>query len=111
MINKRNVVALFTDKEIWATVPGYIGLEASTLGNLRHSDTGKHYTLTPNGQGQLLTRVHLTGSTGTSVLRYASQLVMLAFIGETPEGTRVKRRNKVKTDNRLINLYFQPFGK
>ena len=110
-MKKTDLHALFTDKEIWKPVPCYVSVEASSLGNIRHSGTHELYNLSVNGDGYYLTRVHPSIPTATSKMVYAHALVMKAFVGDTPDGQCIGRRNADKLDNRLFNLFFRKKGK
>lgn len=49
-------------------------------------------------------RVNLTAADGNVRMFRVHHLVLLAFVGPSPEGTECRHRNGIKTDNRADNL-------
>lgn len=109
--------------EVWRDTLGHEGCyQVSDLGRVRSLDhevtggchhTGKSFTRVCKGKilrpGRYCKSGHLsiplgrrTGGSGIPV----HQLVMLAFVGEPPEGMEVCHINGDPTDNRLVNLRY-----
>mgnify|MGYP002521757405 CR=1 FL=1 len=108
-------------EESWKDIPGYEGrYQASTEGQIRSIDhfvNGKNpYTGAPfkrlvRGRvlrpGQFCKNGHMSvvlchGAKGSPV----HQLIMLTFVGPTPEGQEIRHKNGNPKDNRLCNLEF-----
>ena len=99
--------------EIYKDIPGYENrYQASDQGNFRSVDRinaigkklkgrSKKINLKKSGYVQ----VGLTKD-GETKKEYLHRLVMLTFIGPTPEGLIVRHKNEVKNDNRLENLEY-----
>lgn len=105
--------------EIWKDVPGYEGLyQVSDTGKVKslqrkvNSVNGRVYTY----KEKLLKGNHniarggymnfgLTKNGKTKVWK-AHRVVMLAFVGECPEGKEVCHRDGNPTNNNLSNLYY-----
>lgn len=91
--------------ETWKPVVGASRYEVSDLGRVRSlGSRARILSLSPNSAGYLV--VGITFNDGRSTSRTVMSLVAEAFIGEKPEGMRVKPRNGVKTDCRLENLVY-----
>lgn len=91
----------------WRDIPGYEGLyQVNSDGQVksRPRATTRGGLLKPN-LTRGYPRVTLTKD-GVNHYRMVHHLVMLAFIGEMPEGYSVNHINGVKTDNRLENLEY-----
>jgi HNH endonuclease/NUMOD4 motif len=94
--------------EEWRSIPGYEGrYEVSTLGrvaSLNYSRQKKRQILKPRPERgyqkvTLFKQHHLKQWK-------IHQLVMLAFVGERPTNLVTDHINRVKTDNRLVNLRY-----
>ena len=104
-------------KEVWRSIPGYEGYEASDRGRIRSVDRevwcGTHYRrwkgrILKPGPGSWGHKIVVVGERRTKLVH---QLVMLAFVGPCPEGKQVCHNNGFPTDNRLSNLrYDTPKG-
>ena len=102
--------------EVFKPIPGHPGYEVSNLGRVRsldrivtkhHLGVDREFTL----QGKVLAfRKHSQGyrsvSLGNGKQATVHSLVMLAFVGERPEGGWINHENGDKTDNRLENLEY-----
>lgn len=108
-------------EEIWKDIPGYEGkYQASTEGRIRSLDrkvrgvchfTGEEFYRNIKGQilkpGRFCKAGHVSVVLGHGIPgRPVHQLVMLTFVGETPEGMEVLHNNGDPTDNRLDNLRY-----
>lgn len=94
--------------EIWMPIPNYEKYEASTLGNVRSLNylrTGKTCNLKPQYCPGGYQQVSLSND-GKVTIFLVHRLVMLAFVGECPEGLEVAHLNGVRDDNRLENLAY-----
>ena len=107
------------NKEIWKPIPGYEGFyEVSSLGRIRGVDrvivrkSGKKYPvkgaiLSPSKRkqgGYLTIGLRRGGSQKTHKIH---RLVMLAFVGEPPEGKyEVDHKDGDTENNRLSNLEY-----
>ena len=102
--------------EVFKPIPGHPGYEVSNQGSVRsldrtvikhHFGVDREFAL----RGRILAlRRHPQGYRGVS-LGQGSQatvhsLVMLAFVGERPDGAWINHKNGDKTDNRLENLEY-----
>jgi hypothetical protein len=96
------------EKEIWKSVPNYIGYEVSSLGRVRSLDRisvsgyrlkGKVLKQSVSGTGYIV--VGLNANT-----KYVHQLVAMAFLGHEPCGYKVEVNHidENKCNNRLDNL-------
>lgn len=97
-------------QESWKPIPGYEGLYSiSNLGRFRADISRNRHMAglvkrgSPNADGYL--RVTMT-TNGKTEKQFVHRLVLLAFVGDLPEGCEVNHRNGVKTDNRLANLEY-----
>lgn len=107
--------------EIWKDIPGYEGkYQASTEGRIRSVDhyvngknhyTGEAFKRLVKGRvlrpGQFCKNGHVSvvlghGAVGSPV----HQLIMLTFVGPTPNGQEIRHKNGNPKDNRLCNLEF-----
>lgn len=91
--------------EVWKHIPGNFDVEISTLGNLRTRLDHKGSPL-PDGQW-----VHVEPGKHVEGYYYTKyglvhRLVLLTFVGPCPTGKLACHRNDIKTDNRLVNLYW-----
>src|SRR5262245_30086728 len=105
-----------TEVEVWVELPIWKGYEVSSLGNVR----GKARTITTaNGKERKIPSRTLRpyknkdgyqyvslSVCGVGWSRQVSELVMLAFEGERPEGCEVHHINKKRCDNRRSNLAY-----
>jgi hypothetical protein len=104
-------------KEIWKDIPGYEdAYQVSNLGRVRSLDRtvyrkhrwgshlvawqykGKLLAAKPKGCG------HLNINLGAGKTFLVHRLVLLAFVGEPPEGCEARHLNGIPDDNRLENL-------
>lgn len=106
------------EREIWKPVPGFEGYEVSDLGRVRSVDRVVFYN--HRGRGKLIPvryrgRIlkpnpinsgYLVLGLGSGGTQLVHVLVMLAFVGEVPEGQEVRHKNRCKTDCRLVNLHY-----
>ena len=101
------------EKEIWKSVPNYIGYEVSSLGRVRSLDRevaysdgrvrrckGKVLKQNPVGKGYLKVCINTTKG------MYVHQLVAMAFLGHVPNGQKlvVDHIDGDKLNNNLNNL-------
>lgn len=94
--------------EIWKQIPGYEGLYSI-------SNTGRCRT-DKQGEGARAGKIlaigfNLGGYAQYTLGKYggrhqAHKLVLLAFVGQRPEGYEINHLNGVKADNRLENLEY-----
>lgn len=89
------------EAEVWDDVIGFDGYySVSTLGRVKSDRTNKIMgTAAKRGNRQVTFCVG-----GIRSKHYVSRLVALTFIGDIPEGHIVIHKNKIKTDDRLLNL-------
>lgn len=98
--------------EFWRPVPDAPGYEASSLGRVRSVDRVIHYRdgRTYKYRGRVLRPVtnprngYLYVAIGKTRTVAVHRLVLLAFIGEPPDGMECRHLNGVRTDARLDNL-------
>lgn len=85
--------------EEWRDIPGFSGYRASNFGRVR----GPRRLLTPgcNLKGYL----HVSATKPKRTVS-VHKLVLLAFVGERPEGCEVNHKDGVKSNNRLDNLEY-----
>lgn len=95
--------------EGWRTIPGHNEYEVSDLGRVRRAAPGRKTfvgkVLRPQSIGAGYRAVALTKN-GKAIHRYVHRLVMLAFVGEPPEGHEVNHRDGDKSNNALANLEY-----
>lgn len=98
------------DTTIWKDIPGWEGLyQVSNTGLVKRigkkggATVGKILSLTPNNAGYPIADLNHNGARKTTRIH---RLVMLAFVGECPEGMQVNHKNGNKTDNRIENLEY-----
>lgn len=108
-------------EEMWKDIPGYEGkYQVSDMGRVkslkrkvrsRNRYTGRDFCRTVSERilrpGRFCKSGHVSvvlehGGVGKPV----HQLVMLAFIGPTPDGMEIRHLNGNPADNRLVNLKF-----
>ena len=107
--------------EIWKAIPGYEGFySVSSLGRVRAEKrqvegklssvrTLPQKLMIPTNNGGYL-QVCLSRNK-SQLCRKVHVLVMLAFVGERPDGLEVAHKNGIRHDNRLENLrYDTKFG-
>jgi len=102
--------------EAFKPIPGCPGYEVSNLGRVRSLDRVvikriRGIDRENNLKGRLLTfRKHSQGyravSLGNGKQATVHSLVMLAFVGERPDGAWINHKNGDKADNRLENLEY-----
>ena len=90
--------------ERWEVVKlaGFSGYEASSVGRVRHAVTKRVKTLGVHGQGYPI--VGLRRDDGTSANRLVHRLVASAFLDDWDETLTVDHVNRVRDDNRVVNL-------
>ena len=94
-------VVVITDEE-WRRVPDFPRYEVSTLGRFRNRSTGQYLGGTTVHNGYLHIGLIRDGKQHTHL---AHRLVALAFLERpSPRHTDVNHLNKVRTDNRVVNL-------
>lgn len=105
------------EKEVWVDVPDYEGhYQVSNFGRVRSIDRyvttkkghkifkeGQIQKLQDNGNGRLYKQMKRDG---TFKNYYISRLVMLAFVGERPEGYAICHNDGDVKNNRLDNLRY-----
>lgn len=98
-------------KEIWKPIPGYPGYEASNLGQIRSWKTSRGIAHTP----RILTcgidtngyrRCGVVNQHGITKTKRVHILVMLAFMGQRPEGKQVCHNDGNCLNNDLENLRY-----
>jgi hypothetical protein len=97
--------------ETWKPIPGYEGAyEVSDLGRVRSlarvTDRGRRWqgrllTPCPLQNGYLIVTLWRDGRQRSPLVH---RLVLLAFVGEGPEGTEVRHADGSRTNNALSNL-------
>lgn len=100
-------------EEVWRAIPGVDGYEVSDSGDVRsYYVKGNHKrrraayprTLsTANSNGYRTVSLPIDGTYRT---RRVHALVMIAFVGEPPEGCEIAHLNGDRADNRLANLAY-----
>lgn len=103
--------------EEWRDVPGYRGYQVSSLGRVRSgwypTSKGRHFNaerqkfLKPNtrktdGYQKLV----LVDSDGAQHTLYLHNVVLLAFVGECPDGMECRHFDGDPSNNRLSNLLY-----
>ena len=102
--------------EMWAAIPGFPNLEASTHGRIRSYAAAK-----PGQLPYRILKLPLTGRGYPSIkarqdnergykTRYAHVLIASAFHGPRPEGALVLHRNDIPSDVRPSNLYYGTYA-
>ena len=101
--------------EIWKPIPGYLNYNVSNLGRVRslgrfvHGNHGDYFIegriLKPikNKGGYLKVNISVNGHRQEHKIH---QLVMSAFVGDSPDGLQVNHIDEDKTNNRLDNLEY-----
>ncbi len=84
-------------EEQWKDIPGFTGYEASTLGRVRNKGNG--YVKKPNICNGGYARIVILGKSN-----YIHRLIALTFIPNPENKRTVNHINKIRDDNRLINL-------
>jgi len=98
--------------EVWRSIPGFAGYEASSLGRVRsHWDHGGNLrrrvtrVLNPKPNRYLSTKVKTSSPSGFHGYIGLHRLVALAFLGPPADPRAFAcHRNGIKTDNRPENL-------
>ena len=86
-------------------IPGYEGRYAvNTDGEIFSVRYPKLLKQSKNRGGYL--QVRIRGNDGRASTLRVHRLVMLAFVGPLKEGHEVDHQNRIRTDNRLINLRY-----
>lgn len=93
-------------EEKWEKIPGYEGYyEASTLGHIRNSRTGKILKDNCRGSGSVYAAVSLTkGSRKSKKIWNVHVLIALTFLPNPENKPEVDHINRNCRDNRLENL-------
>lgn len=104
------------ETEVWKTIPGFDNYKASNLGRVRrvHVIPASDFGPAKQVDGDLLkATLHHSGyliigpyAHGKQYLKGLHQLVMLAFVGEPPEGHEVLHGDGNKLNCRLGNLSY-----
>lgn len=97
--------------ERWKEIPGYPGYEVSDQGNFRSysksSGQGNERRKFPRSRKATIYRgyryIRLTSRSKTMK---ASYFVLLAFVGQKPNGMVIRHLNDIKHDDRLANLKY-----
>lgn len=97
-----------TPTEVWRPIPGYERTyQVSDLGRVRSlkraTTSGGIRKLRVNRHGYVDVNLSQGNSTRTFTVHC---LVMLAFVGERPDGYEIRHLNGEPTDNRLVNLAY-----
>lgn len=94
----------------WRDIPGFEGIyQVSNMGDIKRIKGGKGAVagslrkLKSNGKGYMVVILNIRNEGKT---HYVHRLVMLAFVGECPDGMEVNHKNGVRHDNRLENLEY-----
>ena len=112
-------------RERWLPIAGFPGYEVSDFGRVRSVDrivmrrdrqaqrcAGRTLEPTPNDKGyQRVTLYHCDGATARQTTVYVHKLVLLAFVGQCPNGLEGCHDDGDKRNNRLSKLrYDTPKG-
>lgn len=94
-------------EEVWAIIPGFENYQISSLGRIM-SFNGRHNKskgiILRQGENRFgYKHIGLYSGKKRKLIR-VNRLVLLAFIGDCPEGYQGAHLNGIKTDNRLVNL-------
>lgn len=108
--------------EIWKPIPGFVGYEVSSIGRVR---SFWDYS-TGNGRGaRVLVEHHklmrlattkagyqrvMLGRFNARSQQFVHRLVLMAFIGDCPDGMCACHNNGNRTDNRIDNLRWDTFS-
>lgn len=100
-------------REIWKPIPGYLNYKVSNLGRVKSIDRCVHkngdfrngHILKPIKKKRGYLEVNLS-ERGKRKACKIHRLVMLAFVGDCPEGIQVNHIDEDKTNNRLDNLEY-----
>jgi hypothetical protein len=95
------------DKEHWKQISGSAAYEVSSLGNVRHSGSGKLKTLTLARSGYYVVNLYAFGITN---VRAVHSVVAGAFIGPVPDGHAVVHLDGNPLNNRAGNLSYMRRG-
>jgi len=107
-----------TDNETWKPIPGFPGYDVSDHGRVRSYHTkggigeGWYISTQPrkvlkgglNPQGYHI--VDLLHESGRRIMKTVSSMVMLAFVGERPDGMEICHANGYQSDDSLSNLRY-----
>lgn len=89
--------------EIWKDIPNIASYEISNLGRIRNKVTG--VVRSPKiGRGGYAVFQHKINKKSKSY--FVHRLVLLAFVGDLPDGMEVNHKNAIRNDNRLDNLEY-----
>ena len=101
--------------ETWRDIPGFNNYQVSCFGNVRSYLKKGNHKNKGNAHPRLLRQARRGGGYPTVSLpdrdgkyrhRSVHSLVLLAFVGECPEGKEVAHLNGIPTDNRFSNLAY-----
>jgi len=92
----------FNKMELWGAISVNPIYQASSLGRVRNTATGRMLSLRPRKGGYVT--VPITDLNGKKKRLYVHRLVVSSFLGEIPEGLEVNHINFIRHDNRLENL-------
>ena len=89
--------------EIWLPIPDYPDYDVSNLGRVRSRRSGTECILKPSKQ-----KYHTVQLYSTDGKKYYSvhRLVLLAFVGERPDGSVIRHRDGNTSNNALTNLTY-----
>jgi len=98
--------------ETWRQIPTYAGrYEASDQGRIRSTFNGRIRLLNPwvnKGRGYLYVSVH--GASGGRRVISVHRLVLMAFVGELPNGLVSRHLDGDPMNNRLSNLRYGTYS-
>lgn len=87
----------------WKVIPGHTRYEVSDSGELRHVVRKKIRRPRIDKSGYYAYCLH-DDEAGVWKMKYAHRLVYSAFVGVIPDNTYIDHINRIRNDNRLINL-------
>lgn len=111
------MAAKMTQTEIWKDIPGdFPGYQVSNMGRVRTKTRKVEHSIVKSKtvEGQMLTPYKSSNGRyqvslwhkGKRKPQNVHKLVMLAFVGECPQGMEIRHLNSVADDNRLCNLAY-----
>lgn len=89
-------------EEIWKPI-GIKNYAVSNLGNVKGQDGIRLLKPYKNPNGYMVINIY---NNGIIKMKTIHSLIMLAFIGERPDGIDVDHINRIRDDNRLENLRY-----
>lgn len=99
-----------TSGEEWRGIPGFSNYDISSLGRVRsravyQGSAGPRILRTPpTSEGY--PAVHIVADDGSHPVKRVHALVLLAFVGERPEGSITRHLDGDPTNNQLTNLTY-----